>query len=170
MEYFIERQQLVAQAMLDLGLDLNEMAKYGDLAWCPTFENGPGKLVKSADLLAGFAESDDLERRSWYEVAKRATERNLSQSGIWIDKDRNEWEYYLHGQGCMLVNKLTGEPIDWDAPDVKSYKLFFFWRHLIWQLRYPKRALQLGYVYLWVTNSLEPLMLEAIKEMPKTNV
>jgi hypothetical protein len=31
--YFIERQKLVAQAMLDLGLDLGLIARFGAIAW-----------------------------------------------------------------------------------------------------------------------------------------
>ena len=31
--YFIERQKLVAQAMIELGLDLNEVAEFKSAAW-----------------------------------------------------------------------------------------------------------------------------------------
>jgi hypothetical protein len=46
------------------------------------------------------------------------------QGGFW--GRNNEWMYYFHGAGCRIIHTITGEPIDWDAPDVNRLDRFFF--------------------------------------------
>ena len=135
--YFIERQKLVAQAMIELGLDLNEVGKFKAAAWA----SGPKtKNNEAINTMANFEEIEDPYVRELFQVAKRASERNLSQSGTWQDKENNEWRYFLHGGGCRLTNIKTGEPIDWDCPDVNSYDRYKFTDHLEWQISSPERA------------------------------
>jgi hypothetical protein len=45
-----------------------------------------------------------------------------------------EWDYGLHGSGCLIVNQHTGEPIDWNAPDPHAFDPYFFIHHLKWRL------------------------------------
>ncbi len=163
--YFIERQKLVAQAMTEMGLDLNEVAKYGAHAWVsnlPPDENG--KVVKSVDAYIEYAKSDNDEARNMYQVAKRASERNLPKEGIWRDSEQNEWRYSLHGGGCLLTNVKTGEPIDWDCPDVNVSDTFKFMKHLIWQFSYREKATKLMSVHVLLYNTLEALLKEIHSE------
>jgi hypothetical protein len=129
--YFIERQKLVAQAMMELGLDLQEVAEFKALAWASG---------KKSDIALNIEEIEDPYTRKIYRVAKRASERNLSQSGIWRDGKKNEWRYFLHGGGCRLTNSATGEPIDWNCSNVMLYDKYFFIRHLNWQISFPDRS------------------------------
>ena len=163
--YFIERQKLVAQAMTEMGLDLDEVAKYGALAWVsdlPPDENG--NIVKLVEKFKNYADSENASQRKLYQIAKRASERNLPQYGIWRDSQQNEWEYMLHGGGCHLKNIKTGEPIDWDPPDLNSYDEFKFMDNLLWQISYPKRTIKLGFLRSVVQQALKPLIKEVRDE------
>lgn len=163
--YFIERQKLVAQAMTEMGLDLDEVAEYGAHAWAGTYPpDKDGKVVKSVDVYAEYAMSDNEKARKIYDVAKRASERNLQKEGTWRDSEENEWDYSLHGGGCLLTSVKTGEPIDWDCPDVNAYNTFKFMKHMFWQLSYPERAIKLVTVRFLVRNTLEPLVKEIQSE------
>jgi len=135
--YFIERQKLVAQAMIELGLDLNEVGKFKAAAWA---SGAKSKNNETINTMASFEEIEDPHVREMFQVAKRASERNLAQSGIWRDSENNEWRYFLHGGGCRLTNTKTGEPIDWDCPDINSYDRYKFFHHLEWQLTSSERA------------------------------
>lgn len=163
--YFIGRQKLVAQAMTEMGLDLDEVAKYGSLAWASNLPpDETGKVVKSVEDFEKHAESENAEAQKFFQIAQRVSERNLSQDGIWRDSEQNEWRYFLHGGGCRLTNIKTREPIDWDCPDVNSYDRWKFMFHLQWQLLSQERAGKLVSANLWVRHSLEPLMEEIINE------
>ena len=48
----------------------------------------------------------------------------IPQKGYWGEHD--EWEYFFHGGGCRLVHTSTGEPIDWDAPNIRRFDKFRF--------------------------------------------
>jgi hypothetical protein len=134
--YFIERQKLVAQAMTELGLDLNEVAEFKSAAW----SSGAKLNRDDSQITMASPESENAYVKKLFQVAKRASERNLSQSGIWRDNENNEWRYFLHGGGCRLTNVKTGEPIDWDCPDVNSYDRYKFLHHLEWQLTSSEQA------------------------------
>lgn len=156
--YFIERQKLVAQAMMELGLDLNEVGEFGPVAWAsnPQSENINAQDVVNKEI----AKSADPYIQKMLQLALRATERKLSQSGIWYDNEKNEWKYFLHGSGCRLTNVKTGEPIDWDCPDVNRYDTWKFMFHLMWQLSSLERAGKLISTHIWASHSLEPLINE----------
>ena len=134
--YFVERQNLVAQAMTELGLDLNEVAEFKSAVWSSGANSNKDDTQNSIASL----EPENAYVKKLFQVAKRASERNLSQSGIWRDSEDNEWRYFLHGGGCRLTNTKTGEPIDWDCPDVNSFDRYKFFYHLEWQLSSSERA------------------------------
>ncbi len=48
--------------------------------------------------------------------------------------EAKEWNYFLHGAGCRLIHKLTGEPIEWDASDVKRFDSYWFTKWVEWYL------------------------------------
>lgn len=54
-------------------------------------------------------------------------------NGYW--GKNNEWRYFFHGGGCRLIHVVTGEPIDWEAPDVNRLDRFFFADYLKWVFR-----------------------------------
>ncbi len=55
---------------------------------------------------------------------------NRRSSGFW--GDQKQWDYFVHGFGCWLTHTITGEPIDWDAPDVNVFDYYKFERYAIW--------------------------------------
>lgn len=56
----------------------------------------------------------------------------LHPIGTW-GSDR-EWDYFIHGWGCRLTHKQTGEPIEWDVGNLKIFDKNWFLNHLKWQL------------------------------------
>jgi len=160
--YFVERQKLVAQAMLDMGLDLNEVGEFGAAAWVWNPQSESTNI--DDDIRKQIAKSDNPQMKKLFQLALRSSERKLPQSGIWVDRESNEWIYFLHGKGCRLVNVKTGEPIDWDCPDINEYDRWKFMFHLMWQISSSERAEKLISTHNWVSNSLEPLMEEISNE------
>lgn len=152
--YFIERQDLVAQAMLDMGLDLDEVGTFGALAWVSSTTHILKDVEKPMDL---FTEGSDL-----FEVSKRAEAIRVSQKGTWKDYDHNEWEYYLHGEGCRLTNRQTSEVIDWDCPNKLSFDPWFFSKHLAWQLEASDRKRKLTHTRAWLQATCSGLSWNAI--------
>jgi len=52
----------------------------------------------------------------------------MEQITFWQNNEGN-WEYFFHGNGCLLTHQMTGEVIDWDAPNVK---VFDSWKFIYW--------------------------------------
>lgn len=160
--YFIERQKLVAQAMSELGLDLYEVGEFGPIAW---MWNPQSDDINYRDVVNKQIEnSADSRLQKMLQLALRSNERKLPQSGIWHDNENNEWRYFLHGSGCRLTNVNTGEPIDWDCPDVNNYDAWKFMFHLIWQLSSSNRARYLVSTLTWVGASLDKILNEIQNE------
>jgi len=132
---------LVAQVMTELGLDLNEVAEFKAFAW----SSGAKSDKDDAQISTAIPESENTYVKKLFQVAKRASERNLSQSGVWRDNENNEWRYFLHGGSCRLTNIKTGEPIDWNCPDVNSYDRHKFFDHLEWQMTSSERVEKLSF-------------------------
>jgi hypothetical protein len=55
------------------------------------------------------------------------------QTGYW--GEGNKWEYYVHGGGCRLTSTKTGECIEWDVIDLKTFDWHWFVNHLEWLLK-----------------------------------
>lgn len=135
--YYIDRQEIVAQAITELGLDIT------------TNFNSKTPL-----------EGDELEKlRKWSEQRSKIPSR-----GIWIDKDGNEWEYFLHGNGCLLTNVKTGEPIEWDIPQLESFDPYFFHDNLFWQFKSTSRYDKVGNVRHRLTELVNQLIEELIED------
>ena len=134
--YFVSRQELVAQAMTELGLDLDAIAILGAVGWTLGAE-GAMKFFTVSTSNLGEKFKNALQTQ-----IENNTPR-VNQAGIWHDKYGNTWDYFLHGGGCRLTNKETGEPIDWDCPNPRHFDSFKFCFHLKWQAencptKYPK--------------------------------
>jgi hypothetical protein len=68
-----------------------------------------------------------------------------------------EWEYYFHGRGCCLTQKVTGERIDVDFWDeTAEYFDVFFYEQFLKSLRKPERPEER---LLQLHHSLRPLRL-----------
>jgi len=122
--YFVKRQKLVEQAMLDFNLDLDDMKKWGALAWTVDIAKISETLAETPSDLHG--------------MVTRAINRDyktVPQSGVWKDADGQEWDYFMHGGGCRLTHKITRELIDWDPPNTSHFDPWKFRFHLIWQLK-----------------------------------
>ena len=70
--------------------------------------------VDPADLAKGVA--------GWYD--------KTPSRGTW----GSEWRFGFHGGGCLLINNLTREEIDWTGPDTSRFSPYSFTRHLKWRL------------------------------------
>jgi hypothetical protein len=154
--YFIERQKLVAQAMTEFGLDLNEVGEFGAFAWVSNPE--ADQQSSEEKIKQEIAKANDPRIQKMLQVTLRSVGRALPQSGIWRDRENNEWRYFLHGSGCRLTNVNTGEPIDWDCPDISKYDKWKFMFHLMWQLSSLERGGKLISTHNWISASLEPLL------------
>ena len=155
--YFIERQHLVAQAMLDLGLDLKEVDKYGPVAWASA-ESGN-------DFNCDELDSEDERTKEILEVRKRAQANQVSQLGTWRDSTGTEWRYFLHGPGCLLTNTHTHEKINWNCPNALSFDPYFFLDHLEWQLASSKRRHNLKTLQSWIGEKGSSTVIGLIEEM-----
>jgi hypothetical protein len=129
--YYIERQQLVVQAMLDLKLDINAIGKFGALAWGYDELSNESSLAEIDHLLQN---TFDEHKREVLKARKYAMEVKVSRKGVWMDDTGQNWNYHLHGGGCLLQNIQTQEPLDWDCPNPKAFDSYFFARHLDWRL------------------------------------
>lgn len=129
--YFVERQQLVVQAMLAMKLDINAIGKFGALGWASSASSENGQ--KPSERFE--KEPADDHERKLYNILKRSEEIRVPRKGIWKEKSGQVWNYVLHGGGCLLENPETQEPIDWDCPNPKAFDDFFFIRHLDWRLK-----------------------------------
>jgi len=154
--YFIERQKLVAQAMTDFGLALNEVGEFGPMVWASHPDSDKSSVQD--ELRREIAKANDPRIQRMLQLALRASERALSQSGTWRDSANHEWRYFLHGSGCRLTNLQTGEPIDWDCPDVQKYDKWKFMLHLTWQRSSSERSGKLLSASTLTRNSLESLL------------
>ena len=55
-----------------------------------------------------------------------------TQIGRW--GENKEWSYFIHGRGCRLIHKTTGERIEWTAPDLKRFDPHWFVNWIEWAL------------------------------------
>ena len=72
---------------------------------------------------------DSTKRRPSKEYA------SATQLGYW--GKNNEWKYFLHGGGCRVTHTITGEIVDWDAPDLYQFDPYWFAGWLAWCLSQP---------------------------------
>jgi uncharacterized protein DUF6896 len=131
--YFVRRQELVAQALIDFGLDLDAIAILGAGGW-----------TLGADGAKQLSEVTPNNFQDEFRSAlQRMIENNspkLNQTGSWQDKNGGIWNYFMHGGGCLLINQVTGEPIDWDCPSTIDFDAFKFCSYLKWQIeKFPNK-------------------------------
>ena len=154
--HFIERQKLVAQAMQDLDIDLDDVGKGGAAIWSQQGIQEP---------LPPLPASASDEAKELWEAAQRAQSRRpVASQGVWGDS--GEWIYLLHGKGCRLRSTLTGEVIDWDCPNVEAFDSYFFLNHLRWRLETEEES-SLPRIREWVSRSPDGLesIIQLIKQM-----
>jgi hypothetical protein len=70
---------------------------------------------------------DATEVRQAFEFSKI-----VPQLGTWGED--GEWQYFIHGRGCRLTHTVTGERLEWDAPDDKMFDRHWFMNWLEWRL------------------------------------
>jgi hypothetical protein len=104
--HFIERQQIVIQAMIQFRPDLIR-----------SFE---------IDKTLGI----EIEAQYQYFLKNYLGNDDIFQ-GIW----NKDWRYRLHGHGCKLENINTNEPLEWDAGDPLAFDLNWFGTHLDWRIQ-----------------------------------
>lgn len=156
---FVKRQVLVAEVIKDLGLSSDDMARYGAFAW-----GGPPdrNLFSIQQQAIESAHPDDI---AYFYNARRASQRKLPRKGTWYDVYNQSWEYYLHGGGCMIVNKETEEVLDWDCPNILAFDPFFFQPHLEWQLKQQLYRNEFVQFRLWLGNRNIRVIQELLEEL-----
>jgi hypothetical protein len=82
------------------------------------------------DKLYRLKTKDSEEVNAFFSLVVQCA--SVPQGGYW--GENNEWEYFFHGWGCRLTHTLTGEPIEWDAPDLMAIDIYWFRNHLQWLL------------------------------------
>ncbi|MBN1287057.1 MAG: hypothetical protein JXB47_16775 [Anaerolineae bacterium] len=123
--YFVERQRFVALAMLDLHPRALAM----------------GDKTCLGVRLHPYLKADD-ERRD---------NGTYAQLGVW----KNDWKHWVHGLGCRLTNIHTGEPIEWDAPDLRTFTLDWFWEHLKWRWEHDTEDPYVRESLRWIHDSYQ---------------
>jgi len=63
-------------------------------------------------------------------IQKQPRNPRISNIGTW--QKYGTWEYYIHGGGCRLINLMTEEPLEWDAPDMNSFDDLWFFNWCKW--------------------------------------
>lgn len=107
--YYVQRQSIVMLAMLELN---------------------PLSLTLGGDSCGGINLKPYVALYSQKEYT--IGDKTILYKGVW----KNEWDYKVHGIGCRLTHKSTKEPLEWDAPDLKAFRLDWFWRHLLWRCKF----------------------------------
>lgn len=161
---FVERQYIVAHVMKDLGLHLDDMERFGALAWGWSPERDLHSFQKDA------VESNHRDTQAFFYISRRASKRNLQQRGTWIDVYNQTWTYFLHGRGCEITNTETGESIDWDCADIHAFDPMFFTEHLQWQLQQAELAVHLTYLQTWLATRNERAVYTLIDELKENGV
>jgi len=159
--HFIERQKLVAQAMRDLDIDLDDVGKFGAAVWS---QQGVREPLSSLPVLAS-----DEGKELWEAVRRARSKEPVTQQGVWGDSD--EWIYFLHGKGCRLRNILTGEVIDWNCPNAKAFDPYSFLDHLHWRLETEGESI-LPRIKEWVSRSPDgsESIIQIIKQMKENGL
>jgi len=130
---FVKRQELVAQALREFGLDFTAMYILGAGGWTLGAE-GAKQLIEVSPNNLGDRFSDGLKR-----MIENNTPR-VNQKGTWQDNNGEMWKYHLHGGGCLLTNEATEEQINWDCPSIIHFDVYKFCFHLKWQIKsFPKK-------------------------------
>jgi len=131
--YFVVRQELVAQALLDFGLDLNAVAILGSGGWTLGAEG-------AKQLSEATPNNFEDEFRTALQIMIDNKTPKINQTGSWQDKNGEMWNYFMHGGGCRLRHPTTDEVIDWDCPYTTHFDAFKFSFHLEWQIKkFPER-------------------------------
>ena len=55
-----------------------------------------------------------------------------TQFGQW--GGNKQWTYLIHGRGCRMIHKITGERIEWNAPDLNRFDPYWFANWVDWAL------------------------------------
>lgn len=58
------------------------------------------------------------------------------QIGFWGED--NTWKYFIHGLGCKLIHVKTKEPLEWNAPNLNSFDIYWLSNWLKWYLESNK--------------------------------
>lgn len=126
--YFLERQRLVALALLDVAPILLQT-------------EADNKL--SIDLDPYIELFQDKQ-------AKNQFPQEMYQ-GIW----KETWKYRVHGIGCKLHNRRTNEPLEWDASNLLAFRFDWFWQHLVWRSGYEPQDPFVQQAQKWLVSLTE---------------
>lgn len=63
-------------------------------------------------------------------ILKQQSLPRIPNIGTW--QRYGTWAYHIHGGGCLLVNFMTAERLEWDAPDINSFDVLWFFNWCRW--------------------------------------
>src|SRR5260221_9955628 len=111
-QQYVNRQQIVSEVIHQLRPDLVMLSEHvlsEQTVWTQEWQEWLERFEQQQKLVA-----------------------SIPQRGYW--GPNQEWLYFFHGGGCKLVHVLTGEPINWNLPDLDRFDKFWFLEYLNWLL------------------------------------
>lgn len=110
--------------------------------------------------------ADDVPKEKMIEKHLQAREvfaqySHVPQSGIWEAED-GEWDYFIHGLGCRIINRISQEPIEWAAPNLSTFLPEWFINWAKWYLTSSETLQDVSVEALMV--NIEELIVEGILE------
>ncbi len=111
---------------MELNLEQQKMIEYIKL-----FLNRKQLVIQALlDIAPGILTSTGLIKR---EDVPRKPRTRKSDVGSWGENE--EWEYFRHGLGCLLIHTVTKERIEWDASNESTFDRYWFSNWLYWYSR-----------------------------------
>jgi hypothetical protein len=93
--------------------------------------------------------------------------RDVPSTGIWIDSEGENWDYFVHGLGCRLISLVDGEPLEWDAPDVNSFEDEWFLNWAAWRIKHtePSSGIDIEVIKLDMKKLIEQDIIKQCKNI-----
>jgi hypothetical protein len=141
---YMIRQPLVAYAMKDLGLHLDDVARYGTLTMTPWPDD------QMDQVLISVQKRGPVDRRDLAYTMRRTRQRPVPQSGVWYDLDGEAWAYMFQGDTGHLTHQHTQEPVSWMSPTLHRFGTTFLINHVVWQTTHLLYQDSLTAVRMWI--------------------
>ncbi|MCI0713365.1 MAG: hypothetical protein L0154_24630 [Chloroflexi bacterium] len=90
------------------------------------------------------------------------------QRGEWEHEGR--WQYFVHGTGIKLTNTVSGEPIEWDAPDPDVFDVYWFANWVEWKVLQSGEFRDLRNFAQKHFRTLSDVIMDRLKIMKNANV
>ncbi|MBZ0296044.1 MAG: hypothetical protein K8L99_26020 [Anaerolineae bacterium] len=93
---------------------------------------------------------------------------DIPQTGYW--GVNQEWKYFIHGLGCKLVHVTTQEPIEWNAPNPKSFDKYWFINWLKWYVNHAEDRERIRFLKSMNSNAIADFVLSALLKFEESEL